>query len=86
MKKMWLTSSDGENQSREFRWVVFGDPKGCVLFDRSYSYKGHAVRRAKKLIIDQKATVSCVSKPQNGNFYTVHYGNEFTSFLMGEFE
>lgn len=82
MKKIWFTATDGVNDRREFRWVVWGDPDQCFLFDRSYSYRGHAVRRAKKLLEDGLATYACVSKPQNGSFFTVHYGNDLTSFLL----
>lgn len=82
MKKMWFTSSNGEEERREFRWVVWGEPEGCCLFDRSYSYRGHAVRRAKKLLEDEKATRACVTKPPNGNFFTVHFGNGLSDFLI----
>lgn len=86
MKKMWFTSTDGETETREFRWVVWGEPDECVLFDRSYQYKGHAVARAKKLLDDGLATHACVTKPQagKGSFYTVHFGHELSSFVFGQ--
>lgn len=82
MKKMWFTVTDGEKERKEFKWVVWGDPKHCVLFDRSYQYKGHAVNRAKKLLNDGLATHTCVTKPQNGSFYTVHFGHELSSLIF----
>jgi hypothetical protein len=82
MKKMWLTATDGVEERREFRWVVWGEPDECFLFDRSYRYRGHAVRRAKKLLDDGHATHACVTKPQNGSFFTVHFGNSLSSFLF----
>lgn len=82
MKKMWFTATDGVEERREFRWVVWGEPDECVLFDRSYTYRGHAVRRAKKLLADGEATHACVTKPQNGSFFTVHFGNGLSSFLL----
>lgn len=82
MKKMWFNATDGMEDRRVFHWVVWGEPDQCFLFDRSYSYRGHAVRRAKKLLEDGVCTHACVTKPQNGSFFTVHYGNELTSFLL----
>lgn len=82
MKKMWFNVTNGEKESRDFRWVVWGEPDECVLFDKSYSYRGHAVRRAKKILADGLATHACVTKPQNGSFFTVHFGNELSSFLI----
>lgn len=82
MKKMWFNATDGVNDRREFRWVVWGDPDQCFLFDRSYSYRGHAVRRAKKMLADGVATHACVTKPQNGSFFTVHFGYELYSLLV----
>jgi len=84
MKKMWMTSSDGETETKVFDWVVWGDPDGCVLFDRTYDYKGYAVRRAKKLIED--GSHACVTKPQNGNFYRVMHGNALSDLLLGRWE
>ena len=81
MKKMWMTSSDGETETRSFDWVVWGDPEGCVLFDKSYQYKGHAVRRAKKL--QAEGEHACVTTPQNGNWYRVMHGNALSDFLIG---
>jgi hypothetical protein len=82
MKRMWFNATNGEEEWREFRWVVWGDPDECVLFDRSYTYQGHAVRRAKKLLQDGEAIYACVTKPQNGSFFTVHFGNALSSFLL----
>lgn len=82
MKKMWFNATDGVEDRREFRWVVWGKPDECVLFDRSYQYRGHAVRRAKKLLADGLATHACVTKPQNGSFFTVHFGHELSSLLL----
>lgn len=82
MNKIWLTSTDGVSERREFRWVVWGDPKGCVLFDRSYSYRGYAILRAKRILESGEATSACVSTPRNGNFFTVHYGNGLSDFLL----
>lgn len=82
MKKMWFNATDGLEERREFRWVVWGEPDECVLFDRSYQYRGHAVRRAKKLLADGLATHACVTKPQNGSFFTVHFGHELSSLLL----
>jgi hypothetical protein len=82
MKKMWFNATNGEEEWREFRWVVWGEPDECFLFDRSYQYRGHAVRRAKKLLDDGEATHACVTKPQNGSFFTVHFGNALSSFLF----
>ena len=84
MKKMWLTSTDGVTERRVFRWVVWGEPDQCFLFDKTYSYKGHAVRRAKKLLADGLATHTCVTKHPNGSFFTVHFGHELSSFVFGQ--
>jgi hypothetical protein len=79
---MWFNATDGVEDWREFRWVVWGEPHECVLFDRSYRYRGHAVRRAKKLLDDGLATHACVCKPPNGSFFTVHFGHELSSLLL----
>jgi hypothetical protein len=74
MKKVWFNVSDGENHYKDFKWLMWGDDDGCFFFDRSYDSLGWAVRRAKKLIEDGKATKACVLKPHNGSYYSVMWG------------
>jgi hypothetical protein len=81
MDKMWMISSDGETESKVWAWVVWGKKQGCVLFDRTYQFKGHAIRRAKKLIED--GDVACVTKLPNANYYSVRFGNALSDLLRG---
>lgn len=70
MKKVWFNVTDGKNDWKEFKWLIWGD-EGCFFFDRTYDSQGWAIRRAKKLIEDGQARKACVLKPQNGSFYSV---------------
>ena len=63
-----------------YSWVVYGDQKGCVLFDKSYQSKGHAKRRANKLI--SEGDYACVVKDPRANFYRVMKGNALSDLIM----
>lgn len=77
MDRMRFTDQDGKHS---YSWVVYGDQKGCCLFDKTYEFKGHAVRRAKKLI--SEGDHACVVKPMDGNFYRVMKGNALSDLIM----
>lgn len=83
MDKMWFDSSDGETTIRVYSWVVWGKKEGCILFDRNYSHRGHAVRRAKKLI--ENGDHACVVKSDKANYFQVMKGNLLSDFLRGAF-
>jgi hypothetical protein len=81
MDKMWMTSSDGETEKRVWSWVVWGDKEGCILFDNTYQFKGHAIRRAKKII--EEGNRACVTKSPHANYYSVRFGNALSDLLRG---
>lgn len=77
MDRMRFTDQDGNHS---YSWVVYGDQKGCCLFDKSYQGKGHAVRRAKKLI--GEGDYACVVKDPRANFYRVMKGNALSDLIF----
>lgn len=81
MKYITVTASNGEKEWKERQPVVWGDPENCVLFGKTYTYKGHAIRNAKKRIADGE--YACVVKPKNANYYSVRFGNSLSYFLCG---
>ena len=72
---MWFTNQDGK---KNFEWVVWGEQKECCLFDKTYQYKGHAIRRAKKLI--KEGDKACVVS--RGNWYQVMKGNILAAWII----
>lgn len=76
MDRMKFTNQDGEHS---YSWVIYGDQKGCVLFDRSYRYKGHAKRRAIKL--ESEGVRACVVS-RDFRDYQVMFGNSLSDFLL----
>ena len=81
MKYITVIASDGETERTERQPVVWGHPDNCVLFGNMYTYKGHAIRNAKKRIADGE--YACVVKPKNANYYSVRFGNSLSNFLCG---
>ncbi len=60
--------------------VVWGADDNCCLFDKTYDYKGHAIRRAKVLI--ESGHDACVVRPTNATFFQVRKGNALTRALI----
>jgi hypothetical protein len=84
LKRAWYTSYGSEDgPQRDFDWVVWGDAEGCAEFGKHYTYKGHAINGAKKMLENGEAIKAAVLKPRNGSYYKVVYRSGLWDALVG---